>query len=223
MCGIAGLVSTPGASKASALDAVQRMTDRMRPRGPDAEELWSGEGVVLGHRRLAILDLDVRANQPMCRQMVNTSSFITARFTTSANCVGSWRRTALPFAPRPIRKSCWLSSPARGSACCPGCAACSPLPSRTHKPGNCSSHAILMASSRIITHARRTVLSSPPRSRGCSRRDWLRRNGSRRDWWASISSVCRRRRCPGTTSAPTGKGKDARQQCRNCRNGCGRQ
>ena len=27
--------------------------------------MWSGEGVVLGHRRLAILDLDARANQPM--------------------------------------------------------------------------------------------------------------------------------------------------------------
>ncbi len=37
----------------------------MQARGPDAEGLWSGEGVVLGHRRLAILDLDARANQPM--------------------------------------------------------------------------------------------------------------------------------------------------------------
>ena len=41
------------------------MTTRMAARGPDAEGLWSGEGVVLGHRRLAILDLDPRANQPM--------------------------------------------------------------------------------------------------------------------------------------------------------------
>lgn len=37
----------------------------MRPRGPDAEGLWVGEAAALGHRRLAILDLDVRANQPM--------------------------------------------------------------------------------------------------------------------------------------------------------------
>ena len=41
------------------------MTERMRPRGPDAGGLWSGDGVVLGHRRLAILDPDDRANQPM--------------------------------------------------------------------------------------------------------------------------------------------------------------
>lgn len=65
MCGIAGLVFTPKASEVSAIDAVWRMTARMRPRGPDAEGVWTGEGVVLGHRRLAILDLDARANQPM--------------------------------------------------------------------------------------------------------------------------------------------------------------
>jgi asparagine synthase (glutamine-hydrolysing) len=47
------------------MDAVRRMTDHMRPRGPDAEGVWMGEGIVLGHRRLAILDLDARANQPM--------------------------------------------------------------------------------------------------------------------------------------------------------------
>jgi len=37
----------------------------MSVRGPDAEGLWTSAGVVLGHRRLAILDLDARANQPM--------------------------------------------------------------------------------------------------------------------------------------------------------------
>lgn len=65
MCGIAGFISTPRASEASALDATRRMVARMHTRGPDAEGLWSSEGVVFGHRRLAILDLDARANQPM--------------------------------------------------------------------------------------------------------------------------------------------------------------
>lgn len=37
----------------------------MHRRGPDAEGLWSDEGCALGHRRLAILDLDLRAQQPM--------------------------------------------------------------------------------------------------------------------------------------------------------------
>ena len=37
----------------------------MHKRGPDAEGIWTSEGVVLGHRRLAILDLDRRSDQPM--------------------------------------------------------------------------------------------------------------------------------------------------------------
>jgi asparagine synthase (glutamine-hydrolysing) len=41
------------------------MTDRMRLRGPDAAGVWTGNGVALGHRRLAIQDLDARSNQPM--------------------------------------------------------------------------------------------------------------------------------------------------------------
>lgn len=65
MCGIAGFISTSRASEASALDATRRMVTRMHNRGPDAEGLWTSKGVALGHRRLAILDLDTRANQPM--------------------------------------------------------------------------------------------------------------------------------------------------------------
>jgi asparagine synthase (glutamine-hydrolysing) len=39
----------------------------LRHRGPDAENLWRAPGVVLGHRRLSIIDLAVRADQPMQR------------------------------------------------------------------------------------------------------------------------------------------------------------
>lgn len=65
MCGIAGLVEVPRGATAPAVDPVRSMTDRMRLRGPDAEGLWADASAVLGHRRLAILDLDGRANQPM--------------------------------------------------------------------------------------------------------------------------------------------------------------
>jgi len=65
VCGIAGAMGG-SALPGGAIDrAVRRMTARMAPRGPDAEGIWHGEEIVLGHRRLAILDLDVRSNQPM--------------------------------------------------------------------------------------------------------------------------------------------------------------
>ncbi len=68
MCGIAGFIPTRDTSKSFRLDAVGRMTARMRLRGPDAEGLWDGVDAAFGHRRLAIIDLDARANQPMLSQ-----------------------------------------------------------------------------------------------------------------------------------------------------------
>ena len=63
MCGIAGILSPVGANP----DAVRAMTDIQAYRGPDGEGQWSsGDGrCVLGHRRLAILDLSERGRQPM--------------------------------------------------------------------------------------------------------------------------------------------------------------
>lgn len=62
MCGLIAAFTRDGAPPnglAAALVAMQA-------RGPDGEGLWQEEGVALGHRRLAILDLDARAAQPMC-------------------------------------------------------------------------------------------------------------------------------------------------------------
>ena len=65
MCGISGFLFNPEFTETQALDGVRLMNDSMSLRGPDAVGSWTGEGIVLGHRRLAILDLDPRANQPM--------------------------------------------------------------------------------------------------------------------------------------------------------------
>lgn len=65
MCGIAGLLPKRDAmSSADAVAAVARMTDQMRLRGPDAAGEWNDGVAFLGHRRLSIIDLDPRANQP---------------------------------------------------------------------------------------------------------------------------------------------------------------
>lgn len=64
MCGIAGIL---GSAAGKHRDAVVRMLDSMGHRGPDGSGLWmSPSGLcVLGHRRLAILDLSESAHQPM--------------------------------------------------------------------------------------------------------------------------------------------------------------
>ena len=68
MCGLAGAFQFRGTQNFSIIEGVvRRMCDRMRVRGPDAVGYWSDAeaGFSLGHRRLSILDLDSRANQPM--------------------------------------------------------------------------------------------------------------------------------------------------------------
>ena len=64
MCGIAGYIDKSGIYKTNC-ELVKRMTDKMIHRGPDAEGQWADGNVALGHRRLSIIDLDARSNQPL--------------------------------------------------------------------------------------------------------------------------------------------------------------
>ena len=63
MCGISGEIRFDNGSADVA--AVARMSDRLTPRGPDAAGLVSHGRVAFGHRRLKIIDLSNRAEQPM--------------------------------------------------------------------------------------------------------------------------------------------------------------
>jgi len=64
MCAICGMVT---ADRAQPIDraTLARMRDQMEHRGPDDAGLYVGEGVGLGSRRLAILDLSPRGHMPM--------------------------------------------------------------------------------------------------------------------------------------------------------------
>jgi asparagine synthase (glutamine-hydrolysing) len=68
MCGIAGIVGRINDTNRAALG---RMSAAMVHRGPDGQGTWEsqpderGEGVLLAHRRLAILDLSPAGAQPM--------------------------------------------------------------------------------------------------------------------------------------------------------------
>ena len=61
MCGIAGLVGVNSHEP----DLLARMAERMVHRGPDSNGIWSDGTAGLAIRRLAIIDLDERSNQPL--------------------------------------------------------------------------------------------------------------------------------------------------------------
>ncbi len=63
MCGLSGELRFDGA--AADVDAVVRMAERMRPRGPDSSGAWASGPVAFGHQRLKIIDLSERGAQPM--------------------------------------------------------------------------------------------------------------------------------------------------------------
>ncbi len=67
MCGIAGFITPGGAEGEGMAETINRMTDMIRHRGPNAGGLWlmPPEGVALGHRRLSIVDLSSAGAQPM--------------------------------------------------------------------------------------------------------------------------------------------------------------
>ena len=60
MCGIAGILSWTPSDNSRIL---QKMTETMVHRGPDAYGYWSNDAISLGHRRLSVQDTST--NQPM--------------------------------------------------------------------------------------------------------------------------------------------------------------
>ncbi len=57
MCGITGLISLDHGKEIDR-SLLQKMTDSLAHRGPDGQGTWTGDGAGLGHRRLAIIDID---------------------------------------------------------------------------------------------------------------------------------------------------------------------
>jgi asparagine synthase (glutamine-hydrolysing) len=58
MCGIAGFTWQDK-------NLIKKMTDILNHRGPDSEGFYTDSNISLGHRRLAVIDLSEKANQPI--------------------------------------------------------------------------------------------------------------------------------------------------------------
>jgi asparagine synthase (glutamine-hydrolysing) len=63
MCGLIAAIAKPG--RHFDLSVLPLALKSMERRGPDGEGVWSDDACKLGHRRLAIQDLDPRSCQPM--------------------------------------------------------------------------------------------------------------------------------------------------------------
>ena len=61
MCGIVGFTNNIYNSN----DVLEKMMDRIRHIGPDAEGKYIDEDIALGHRRLSIIDVSSSGDQPI--------------------------------------------------------------------------------------------------------------------------------------------------------------
>lgn len=65
MCGIGGIFAYHPSAPAVDAQELERLSARLAARGPDGAGLFHEANIGLIHRRLAIIDLNERANQPM--------------------------------------------------------------------------------------------------------------------------------------------------------------
>ncbi|MDQ4069260.1 MAG: asparagine synthase (glutamine-hydrolyzing) [Actinomycetota bacterium] len=75
MCGIAGWVDW-GRDLTGHRPVAQAMTDTMACRGPDDEGLWVSSRAALGHRRLAVIDVE-GGKQPMAAERAGSAVVLT--------------------------------------------------------------------------------------------------------------------------------------------------
>lgn len=66
MCGIAGIFQSEHDARINPA-SIRAMCDTLRHRGPDADGVYTAEGIGLGHRRLSIIDLE-GGRQPLCNE-----------------------------------------------------------------------------------------------------------------------------------------------------------
>ncbi|CAG1001125.1 asparagine synthase (glutamine-hydrolysing) [Phycisphaerales bacterium] len=64
MCGLIGILVSPDQRPAFSPEEFTRARDLMSHRGPDGAGAWDGGHIVLGHRRLAVIDLSPAGAQP---------------------------------------------------------------------------------------------------------------------------------------------------------------
>ena len=62
MCGFAGFSSNENIEKN--INILKEMNEKLKHRGPDGEGYFYNNSIFLSHKRLSIIDLNERSNQP---------------------------------------------------------------------------------------------------------------------------------------------------------------
>ena len=75
MCGICGIYQK-NSNKEELKQAILKMNQSQSCRGPDDEGIFQSASIVLGHRRLSIIDLSKAGHQPMIWQNQHQSAKI---------------------------------------------------------------------------------------------------------------------------------------------------
>ena len=63
MCGICGEFRFDGSKPDN--QSIRKMMTKLESRGPDSAGEFASQSIALGHRRLSIIDLSEKSNQPM--------------------------------------------------------------------------------------------------------------------------------------------------------------
>ena len=98
MCGFLGLYAPKGSQPS--VETFAEALDRLKLRGPDDHGVWREDAVMLGHRRLSVVDLSPTGRQPMeshDRRFVivfNGEIYNHARLRPQLTPPGGWRGTS---------------------------------------------------------------------------------------------------------------------------------
>jgi asparagine synthase (glutamine-hydrolysing) len=98
MCGILGLYAPKGSQPA--VETFTEALDRLKLRGPDDHGIWREDAVILGHRRLSVVDLSPNGHQPMESQdrryviVFNGEVYNHARLRPQLRPPSGWRGTS---------------------------------------------------------------------------------------------------------------------------------
>ncbi|HQU99942.1 MAG TPA: asparagine synthetase B, partial [Bacteroidia bacterium] len=74
MCGIVAAIAFTEAGK-NKLGLIDKATEKLAKRGPDAQGIYHHNHIAIGHRRLSIIDTSQQASQPM---FDNSSRYVIA-------------------------------------------------------------------------------------------------------------------------------------------------